>query len=113
MRDRIAMVAALVLLLAAAPRPVFAGDAGKIALATLGLPELAIRVTDDRIEAPAQIPAGRTRISIANDGTNEAQLLMGQLPPGKTVADWLAAENADVLPDWLFQVLYVGIPGYL
>jgi hypothetical protein len=54
-------------------------------LAELGYPELQIEVDDDTIRVPAQVPAGRTLLTLVNAGTQSWHGFLLRLPGAVTL----------------------------
>jgi hypothetical protein len=79
-------------------------------LAALGYPELRITVTEDGVEAPTEVPAGRYLLIVENTTeTQGADVNIMQPPPGMTVADIMASpEPEDRAPDWIYDATFAG-----
>jgi hypothetical protein len=89
-------------------------DTSGSALATLGYPELLVRVNGDAIELPeTTVPAGRTLVRLENVGEESWHGFMLQVPDDVTdervVAD--LGPEAEAPPPWLFEAIYPGFPG--
>jgi hypothetical protein len=84
-------------------------------LAALGNPELRIEVAGAAYELPppAQLPAGRYLVTLANVGQESWHGLLLRLPEGVTdeqVAVDLGPET-EAPPGWLFEATFPGFPG--
>jgi hypothetical protein len=55
------------------------------------LPTLTVMAADYSLTAPAQVPAGPTRIEVMNHGAEPHQAALVRLEPGRTAGDYLAA----------------------
>jgi hypothetical protein len=91
--------------------------------AALGLPELAITITDTGFEAPAEIAAGRVLLTVTNNApaTQEsADANLMRLPEGTTIEDVAAffgpqmvtpATGTDqAAPGWIYEATFAGTP---
>jgi hypothetical protein len=101
-----------------------ASPAAGLALAGLGLPEVAITVTDVGFQAPAQIPAGRVLLTATNAGGQPADVNLALPPPGVSLADvaslfgppaaTAAADDSlageDGVPRWIYEATWAGGP---
>jgi hypothetical protein len=81
-----------------------------------GYPELTMRVTEETIEAPARVAAGRALVVQQNDSTETAHFFIARIPDDVT-EDRLGADlaiervtAADQTPEWLFRSTFVGNP---
>jgi hypothetical protein len=83
-------------------------------------PTLEIIVKDDGYTLPATIPAGRTLVTVSNQGTTGSHTSLGVLPVGVT-REALEADiakmtgpsaNADYTPDWFWTTTWVGMPDW-
>lgn len=86
------------------------------ALASLGYPELLVRVIDEEFEMPeTTAPAGRTLITLENAGEESWHGFLLRLPDDVTLATLEAATPVpgaeDAPPPWLFEATYPGFPG--
>jgi hypothetical protein len=87
------------------------GAAGSV-LAALGLPELVIKVSDERFDMPGEVVAGRTLITLENVGQESRKSELLRLPESMTLAEIFAGTaDQDVLPSWYLASTFVGFPG--
>jgi hypothetical protein len=84
------------------------GEASK--LASLGLPELHITVTNDGYELPAEVPAGLTYVTLDNqsEGFVEAQFVM--LPEDLTIEGLAAGFLEETTPESFYRAVWAGGP---
>jgi len=91
--------------------------------AALGLPELAITITDTGFEAPAEIAAGRILLTVTNNAPakqESADANLVRLPEGTTIDDVAgffgpqlatpAMETNQAAPNWIYQATFAGGP---
>jgi len=112
---RLVFVIALASLTVARPISLAAQTSTPVASpAALGYPELRVRVTDEGIEAPAEVPAGRYLYTTENATTTPVELgtlaagLM-PLPPGMTLEE-LNAVRTDETATYYYEVDWAGEP---
>lgn len=105
---------ALLVLLALAP---FAAAHGQedhddpLAAELSRYPELLIRVTDDAIEAPDGLTAGRYHLIQENDRTEEAShFFIIRVPDGVTEEELAQEPAGDEDPPWFWDSVFVGNP---
>jgi hypothetical protein len=117
---RVSLFIAILALVLAGPAGIAAQDqkatpdTSGSSLASLGYPELLVRVNGDTIELPeTTIAAGRTLIRLENMGEESWHGFMLQVPAGVTDEQVMAdlGPNAEAPPPWLFQSIYPGFPG--
>lgn len=77
-------------------------------------PALTITISDDTIDVPRDLTAGRYAVSIVNTGTTPSHCSMGRLPDDVTKDDVLAfiQSGSEDLPDWFLNAGYVGLPDW-
>lgn len=82
-------------------------------LAGLGYPELAITVSDDGVELPDQVTAGRTLIVYTNDSAESLHPFMLRLPGTLPIADAMADLGPEAMepPDWFLDATFPGFVG--
>ncbi len=83
-------------------------------LATLGYPELLVRVNGDDVELPeTTIAAGRTLVRLENVGEESWHGFMLRQPEEVTDEQVIAdlGQDAEAPPAWLFEATYPGFPG--
>ncbi len=77
-------------------------------LASLGLPELHVVVTDAGIQAPAEVAAGLTYVTLDNQTNSDTDAQLG-LPPAGVTLDQIAQDiGGDGFSDWFYQSTFVG-----
>jgi hypothetical protein len=83
---------------------------GTSELASLGLPELAITVTADGFQAPAEIPAGLVLVTLDNQSEEFGEAQFVQLPAGITVEQFASdlALERDVVSDYIYESVLNG-----
>ena len=68
-------------------------------------PEVVIDASDFGYSGPSEVPAGLTKLTMMNKGTQMHQVAMMQLTGGKTYQDYTAyaetATETDPMPEWL------------
>lgn len=83
-------------------------------LTSLGLPEVAITVTETGYQvAPAEMSAGWTLVTLDNQGPGDNSADIMLLPPGETLESLLEAAMADPAaapPAWIYQATFAGAP---
>ena len=111
----IGILTALVALVAGGGMAVMAQDATPMAsaspLAALGYPELRITFSDDGVEAPDEVPAGRYLVTVEAAGQADADVLFLQLPAGVSEADAeeaIAAAEDEEAPAFLYEWTFAG-----
>jgi plastocyanin len=96
------VVAVVLLSLALCVPSVAAQDATPSAaeslLTSLGYPELHVKVTDTAIEAPSEVPAGLTLLTVENSSKEDTGIFLVAPPPGMSMADFRATAEATPLP---------------
>src|SRR5207253_10188218 len=106
------------------PPAALAQDATPAAMvpADLGLPEVAITITDTGFDAPSEVPAGRVLLTVTNTATAtpdtaDANFLLP--PEGTTKADVAAIFGPQTAtptmeegpaPAWIYQTTFAGGP---
>lgn len=82
-------------------------------LAGPGYPELAIRVSDQGVDLPGQVSAGRTLIVYHNETTESLHPLMLRLPETLAVADAMADLGPEAMepPAWFLDATFPGFVG--
>jgi hypothetical protein len=80
--------------------------------AELGYPELTIKVTDDAVEMPASVPAGRYLVTLTDATDHGLDAFLMRLPEGMTAAevDAAFASPPTEIPDWYLQAVLAGGP---
>ena len=121
---RIAAVVLLSLSLAV-PAVVAAQDAtpspAESLLTSLGYPELHVTITDTAIEAPAEVPAGLTLLTVENTSKEGTGVFLLAPPPGMTMAEMRASAEAtpaagatpgadEEFPPWFYDAVLSGGP---
>ena len=112
-----ALVLLLALLAAGAgeARTAARADAEALDPRLAGFPELEIRLTEERIEAPARVAAGRTLVIEENLGAEPGHAFILRVPddvPEAELAAALAARTsaAEATPEWFWRSTLVGNP---
>jgi plastocyanin len=119
-------VAAVVLLALALTVPSVAAQdatpsAAESLLSTLGYPELHVTVTDSAIEAPAEVPAGLTLLTVENSSKEDTGVFLIAPPPGMSVDEFMATAEAtppagatpgaeEEFPSWFYDAILSGGP---
>jgi hypothetical protein len=81
------------------------------ALASLGLPELTVTITDAGIEAPTEAAAGLTYVTLDNQTESISDATFVAQPEGRTLEQITAdLQQVDTLPDWVYTTAFVGGP---
>jgi plastocyanin len=123
-RNFLRVVAVVLLSLALAVPSVAAQDATPSAaeslLSTLGYPELHVTVSDTAIEAPAEVPAGLTLLTVENSSKEDTGIFLVAPPPGMSMADFRAIAEAtptgatpnpeEEFPSWFYDAILSGGP---
>jgi hypothetical protein len=78
-------------------------------LASEGLPELHIVMTDDGMQAPGEVDAGPTYVTLDNQSSNEAVIILATLPEGVTL-EQVESESAQGSSEWLYKTTFAGGP---
>ncbi|MFL5759764.1 MAG: hypothetical protein ACJ789_08495 [Thermomicrobiales bacterium] len=88
-----------------------ATPAASSALASLGLPELKVTITDTGIQAPAEASAGLTYVTLDNQSQTIADATFVVQPKGLTLKQ-IAADLAqqETIPDWVYTTTFAGGP---
>jgi hypothetical protein len=78
-----------------------------------GFPELTFRLTEERIEAPAEVEAGRILLIEENDGPHNGHAFILRVPDEVADEELAAvlsddAAAAEETPTWFFQAWFVG-----
>lgn len=84
--------------------------------ALAGYPELRIRATDDALELPTQVPAGRYLLTVENASGGLAGAYPIRRPAGLSAAEMQAGIQAAIatpegrVPEWFYETVAVGGP---
>jgi hypothetical protein len=64
-------------------------------------PDVTLTITDDGLEGPSTLPAGRTRIAVANESSTSREIGLARLAEGQDLDDMVDffEETGDELPD--------------
>ena len=73
---------------------------------------MTIVVTDDAIEAPAEMPAGLTVVTQVNRADGDAPVVLLRVPDEVSDGQVDALSGSSVVPDWLSAATRVGTPGH-
>jgi plastocyanin len=90
-------------------------------LSALGYPELHVRVTDSAIEAPSEVPAGLTLLTVENTTQESTGVFLIAPPPGMTIDEFRATVEAppppgatpgaeEEFPSWFYDAILSGGP---
>jgi hypothetical protein len=85
-------------------------DAGANLLTNLGLPELAVTLTETDATVPAEAPAGRLLVRVDNQRDAPSNTGFVQFPPGTTAEQALKDMQSDLAegPDWFYESVFAG-----
>lgn len=115
---RLSLIIVLLTLVMTGPAGIAAQDAiptpSRSSLATLGYPELLVRMNGDAFEMPeTTVAAGRTLVRLENVGEESWHGFMLRVPEDVTDEQVIAdlGPEAEAPPAWLFTATYPGFPG--
>jgi hypothetical protein len=93
-----------------------AQSASATPLATAGLPELTITLTDQGFQAPAATPSGRYLVTLDNQSKQDGEIDFTMLPSGTTAQNLITdfatpvGEQAQPLPAYIYKATIAGGP---
>ena len=114
-RRFVGFVSVVLLLVVGQCAPVAAQEATPSAtgarLEALGLPELRVTATDEAIDMPREVGAGRYLVVLENSAAHGVEAQFVLLPAGVTLEQTLATprpEDADMPPAWFYEATLAG-----
>jgi len=79
-------------------------------LASAGLPELHVSITDAGFQGPAEAPAGLTYVSVDNQTDKEVDVQFALPPAGTSLDSINESAESEGFPDWFYQAQFAGGP---
>jgi hypothetical protein len=108
----VALALAPVIIAVATVRTGAAQDEAESPLAALGLPEVAVSVTDEGFTTPAEVAAGRVLVTLENETEYTVDAAFIRLPDGvkRSEVEGVFQSAAVLPPEWFYEMVAAGGP---